>query len=568
VPSFPSHASPHARDLARSLGTSLTFADILDRRGFCDDDSTRKFLDPKLSQLTSPQAMAGRAQAIDRIARAVRARERVLVYGDYDCDGITSTALLTEVIETLGGDVRPMLADRFSGGYGLSDRSADNVIEQRPGLLVTCDCGSSDHERLQKLATAGIDVIVIDHHLVPPQPLPVLAFLNPNRADCGYGYKHLASVGLALTVAAGLRSALQSSLDVRRWLDLVAIGTVADVAALDGDNRVLVRAGMRSLQSSPRPGLRWLAEQAHIQLSAGVSAETISFDIGPRLNAPGRLGSPMPALQLLLARDDATARELSARVEAMRQQRRQIQDRIVSEALAEIEQCGFDRDPAIVLGRTDWHQGVLGIVAAQLVGRFRVPVVVVGFDAQGGRGSARGPEGVPVFDLLTACRHAPVSFGGHQAAAGVHLDPCALPRFRELFNEAAAKQARASADRGDQKMDEASAEARLADEDLVADVVRDMARLEPCGTANPVATLAIVGAKVQRARSVRGGHLQLRIALDRGQVVSGFGLSMGERAVELARAARVDAIGTLRRDDFRGGDAVGMRIRWVQPATG
>ena len=293
---LPAPAGPEAYELARALGLTVTLADVLHRRGRLDDDSTRRFLDPRLAQLTSPREMADRAAAVDRIAFAIRGRDRIAIFGDYDCDGITSVAILTEVIGALGGQVEPLLADRFGGGYGLTDEAASLVIEARPSLLITCDCGSSDHPRLERLRAAGIDVVVIDHHLVPREPVPAIAFLNPHRPDCPFPYKNLASCGLALSLAAGLRAELKSELDVRRWLDLVAVGTVADVVPLDGDNRVLVRAGMRLIQTSPRPGLRWLASLANVPLEAGVSSETIAFDIAPRLNAAGDV-SEAPGLR-------------------------------------------------------------------------------------------------------------------------------------------------------------------------------------------------------------------------------------------------------------------------------
>ncbi len=559
---LPDPAGPQAQALARALGVTITLADVLHRRGRGDDDETRRFLDPRLGQLTPPHEMAGRAAAVDRIARAIRARERIAIFGDYDCDGITSVAILTEVITALGGDIEPLLADRFGGGYGLTDEAASRVLEARPSLLITCDCGSSDHPRLERLRAAGVDVVVIDHHLVPDEPIPVVAFLNPHRPDCPFPYKNLSSCGLALSLAAGLRAVLDSRLDVRRWLDLVAIGTVADVVPLDGDNRVLVRAGMRMIQSSPRPGLRWLASLANVALDAGVTSDTIAFDIAPRLNAPGRLGSARPALDLLMASDATRAREGAAQLEELRTQRRQIQARIAAEALEEIEREGFCDDPAIVVGRQGWHPGVVGIVAAQLVERFGRPAVVVAFEGATGRGSARGPAGSRLYDLLSRCKDAPMSFGGHQAAAGVHVGPEALDRFRGLFN--AAVQGMGGGERAEGAARQA--EVRLHDGDRAFDVVEDLARLEPCGVTNPSPVMVVPGVTVLRAQAVKGGHLQVKMQTPAGEPLHGFGLSMGERAAEISALARANVLGRLRRDTWRGGNAVAMRVEAVEPA--
>src|SRR5580658_1726658 len=244
---LPLRASDEARELARQLGLSLTAASVLLARGLRAPAESVRFLDPRLAHLTAPDTMRDRDAAIERIARAVRAKERICVFGDYDADGITAAALLTDVLRTLGAEIAPLLADRFDGGYGLSDRALDRILDVRPSLLITCDCGSTDHERLERARLAGIDVIVIDHHRVPDAPLPAVAFLNPHRPGCPFVYKGLASVGLALSVGAGVRAALGVALDMRRWLDFVAIGTIGDVAPLDGDNRPLVRAGLAVL---------------------------------------------------------------------------------------------------------------------------------------------------------------------------------------------------------------------------------------------------------------------------------------------------------------------------------
>jgi single-stranded-DNA-specific exonuclease len=241
-----------ASELASATGLSPTIAAWLLARGIRDLAAAERFLEPRLAQLTSPDGMAGRAEAAARLGAAVRRGERVVAFGDYDCDGITATAIVTETLRRLDVEAIPLLASRFDGGYGVTPDAAGRIVAARPDVLVTCDCGSSDHAVLAELGRKGIDVIVIDHHLVPSEPLPVMAFLNPHRPDCRFPYDGLASCGLALSIAAALRAELDVSLDLRDLLDLVAIGTIADVAPLDGDNRVLVRAAW--LASAARCG--------------------------------------------------------------------------------------------------------------------------------------------------------------------------------------------------------------------------------------------------------------------------------------------------------------------------
>jgi single-stranded-DNA-specific exonuclease len=551
----PGVADGSAFALARALGVSITLADVLTRAGRAADDDTRRFLDPKLAHLTPPHAMAGRDAAAERIARAIRARERVCVFGDYDCDGITAAAIVTGVVRALGGEATPLLATRLEGAYGLSWPALERVRKTGATLLVTCDCGSSDHERLWELKRAGVDVVVIDHHLVPAEPLPALAFLNPHRDDCGFPFKWLASCGLALSVGAALRQALGASLDLRDWLDLVAIGTVADVAPLTGDNRALVRAGLGVLASGRRPGLRALAELARIELSQVSRADDIAFRIAPRINAPGRIGSPDDALELLLARDPARAAELASIIEQAQARRREVQDIMEREAIEEIASAGFAADPAIVLARQGWHPGVVGIVAGRVATLFGKPAIVVALEGAEGRGSVRGPEGFRLYDALTACRAELVGFGGHQAAAGVHVRAERVGALRDAWRDACRAQ------RGDDAAPAPSeADVRLDDRDDPAVVARDLERLEPCGEANRAPFVLLRGARVREARIVKG-HLKLDLAFGPRRI-SAFGFQLGALQPELT-GATLDVIGRLRRDTFRGGDAVELRVERI-----
>lgn len=547
---FPEAGALRAQALSRALGISVTVADWLAQRGHADAEATRRFLNPRLAELTSPDAMLDRKKAAERIARAVRGRERIVVFGDYDCDGMTSAAIFTEALRKLGGDVTPVLASRFDGGYGFSGAALERVLSLRPGLLVTCDCGSSDHATLEQLQGRGVDAVVVDHHLVPEQPLPVLAFLNPHRQECGFPYKWLASCGLALSVLAAVRAELGQALDLRPLLDLVAIGTIGDVAPLDGDNRALVRAGLKVLGEARRPGVRALLELAKIEPGSPLSAEDVAFRIAPRLNAPGRLGAPDLAVKLLLAETLDSAHALAAEIEQRQVERRAVQDRMLEEALAEVEREHYRERSAIVVGREGWSHGIVGIVAGRLAADLKRPVAVIGFENGIGRGSVRGPKGAKLHDALSACAPHLRRFGGHQAAAGLEVAFEHLELLRAAFESACAAQPPA-VDCNDEPC------VRLAAGDNLSRVLSDLAQLEPCGESNPSPALALVG-RVVSAREVTGGHLKLELALDNGERLSAFGIGLGHRASGLSGDVAVS--GKLRPDRYRGGNAIELKL--------
>lgn len=533
------------------LGLTRTAEAVLAARGHVDAAATRAFLDPRLADLTPPHAMVDRDAAVDRLARAVRAKERVLVFGDYDVDGITATAVLTSALRQLGGEPETMLASRYDGGYGLSWRAAERVRERGASLLVTCDCGSSDGARVAALTEAGLDVIVIDHHLVPADALPARAFLNPHRPDCGFSFKHLASVGLALSVAAGLRGALRADLDLRPLLDLVALGTVADVAPLVGDNRALVRAGLRRIETAPRPGVEALLEAAGFSPGVSVLSEDIAFKLAPRINAPGRLGAPDASLSLLLAKDLLEARVLAAQVEELTRRRRTVERDVLDAALAEVERTGQADAPAIVVGAEGWNVGVVGIVAARLVDRFHVPAIVVGFEGDEGRGSVRGPKGARLHDALVTCADTMEGFGGHQAAAGVHLRRDRLEALREGFCAAHAHLPRP------ERHAAPAVDADLDPRDEPSRVVRELGWLEPTGEGHPYVRLRVSRARVTSARVMRGEHLRLVVDHE-GRWLDAFGYGLAAASIGVGDV--VDLIGSLRRDHYRGGSAVELRV--------
>jgi single-stranded-DNA-specific exonuclease len=541
-----------AQELARALSISSATAQILLHRGFGQPDMARAFLSPRLAELSAPDAMVDRDVAADRLAAAIRGRQRITIFGDYDVDGMTSSAVLAGILERLGGRVQVLLANRFEGGYGLSDGALARVLETSPAVLVTCDCGSSDHPRIDRARAAGVDVIVVDHHLVPPEPLPALAFLNPHRPDCGFAYKGLCSAGLALSLGAAVRARLGVELDLRTFLDLVALGTIADVAPLDGDNRRLVRAGL-ALLSSPnaRPGVAALRELAKLSPGTAIGAQDVAFRMTPRLNAAGRLGDPTLTLSLLRARDVPEARALAARIEQLNEQRKVLESEVTAQAVAQVIAV-YGEHPAcgVVAAGEGWHRGVIGISAARLCDRFGVPAVVVGIEHGVGHGSARAPDGYALFDAIQSCAPALDRFGGHQAACGLTLQAAKLETFRADFASYGLRGAPVSA--------AVDVDVVLAADGYSLPPAMDIVRLEPLGEANAEPLFLVSGARVESSAVVGQGHLKLRLCLGE-QRLGAFGRDMGGRLPAIG--STIEALGALRPDTWLGGDQLELRLQ-------
>ncbi|MFK8001119.1 MAG: single-stranded-DNA-specific exonuclease RecJ [Polyangiales bacterium] len=547
-----------AAEFGRAWDLGPATAQILLQRGWEEREAgALEWLDPKLARLTAPDAMADRMKAAERLAEACRKGQRISIFGDYDVDGTTSAAILADILEELGAEVHAFVANRFQGGYGFSGPALDRCLAVKPDLIITCDCGSSDHPRIQRSADSGVPVIVVDHHLVPKETLPAHSFLNPHRPECGFPYKGLCSAGLALSLGAAVRQVLGAKLDVRRWLDLVALGTVADVAPLDGDNRALVRAGLRLLASDKaRPGVQALRAKAGLRAGNAMGATEIAFRLAPRLNAAGRLGDPTVTLKLLRARTLQEAHACAEEIESLNNERKAATKKTTDEAFAQVEELyGSQPTHGVVVAAKGWHRGVVGITAARIVDHFDVPAVVIALD-ENGHGSGRTPDGFDLYTALSKCKEHFLRFGGHQAAAGLTMETDKIPAFREAFSAVAPRP-------------EAGVALPLVDIELDGRFplpsVRDLMRLEPMGEGNAEPVFALRDAHITEARTLSGGqHLKLRLRVG-DRYVSAFGANLAHRLEALGD--RVTVVGTLRPDHWRGGENLELSVRHLFSET-
>lgn len=421
-----------AAELARQLAIPQFTSQLLLRRGFGEACAAAGFLDPRLKTLRDPFLLPDMEPAVVRVLRAIDERQKIALYGDYDVDGVTSLSLLTRVLRAAGAEPTCFLPHRIDEGYGLSTEGvARCVAEHRPQLLVAVDCGTTSRAEIADLCRQGVDVIVIDHHECSAELPECVALVNPKRGTADH---HLCSAGLAFKFAhALLKRRPVAGFDLRDVLDLVALGTVADLVPLIDENRILVKHGLARLAASRWAGVRALVDVAGLQ--APLCASHVAFGLGPRLNAAGRLGTAQDALRLLLTDDPVEARDLATSLDLQNRDRRALEDRVFQEAEAQLASW-FDpaTHAAIVVGSADWHPGVVGIVASRVLKRYHRPTIVVGFDLEGlGKGSGRSIQGLCLVTALGRCAGHLLKYGGHSMAAGLSISQDCFALFREAF---------------------------------------------------------------------------------------------------------------------------------------
>lgn len=418
-------------DLPHALARALVLRDI------GTFDQARSFFRDGLDTLHDPTAYKGMDRAVERIVAAISGDHRITVYGDYDVDGTTSTALLTHYLRSVGATVQFFIPDRFKHGYGLSQKGLDAVHALGTDLIIALDCGVTAVSEADMARDRGMDLIVCDHH-TPQDELPdAVAVLDAKQEDCPYPFKDLCGCGVTFKLVRAVHKALgKNPDDVLHYLDLVAVATAADMVPLQGENRILLREGLKQLRYRPRLGLRMLADQANAKLSEA-TARSIVFSLGPRINAAGRLGDAARAVNLLLADDQIEATARARQLERLNEERRALDRETQKQAFAQADRflAGKERH-AVILHHPDWHLGVIGIVASRLVERHYRPAIMLATSGKVIKGSARSVAGINIFNALTACEDILVEFGGHDYAAGLTLKPENLPAFIERFDKA------------------------------------------------------------------------------------------------------------------------------------
>ena len=532
---------------------------LLAARGLADIDGAKVYLRPRLDQLHDPCLMLDLDRAVERLGRAIDHGEKILIHGDYDVDGMCSTTLMTRTLRMLGASVVPFIPRRIEDGYDLGAAGVDAALREGVGVVVTCDCGTSAHEPVRALQSAGVDVIISDHHLPSGGQLPeAFAILNPKRPGCTSPDRDLAAVGVAFKLALALvRKRGGNENAVYGMLDLVALATIADIAPLRGENRVLARYGLKMLNETQNIGLRALIRAAGLA-DRPITAGRVGFILAPRLNAVGRLGHAIRGVELLLSTDEHRANALARDFEELNERRQEVDRATLVRARELLSGTDMDETYGIVLAEEGWHPGVIGIVASRIVEEFGRPTVLVALEGDVGKGSGRS---ISAFDLhagLSGCRELLLRFGGHRSAAGITIARDQLPAFAERFNAIARDRLTP-----DDLVPELRADLDVSLGELTLQLEALLRHVEPCGVGNPSPVLVARNVTVAAAPRVVGReqeHLKLWLTDSAGAHIEALGWGMARRATEVELGSTIDVAFRLESDEWNGEKRLQARL--------
>lgn len=519
--------------LSRRAGVSPVLAELLLRTGLAEPEAALRFLRPALAELTDPFRLHNLGAAVARLRDAIAGRQEIVVLGDYDVDGVSSTALLVSILRRFGANPRFVVPRRMEDGYGLSRSAIDRALDQgRPHLFIALDCGTNSHAEVAYLRSLGVDVLVIDHHRSKERPLEEGLLINPHvyTHEDDLTWRNLCTVGLVFKLAHGLIKQLRVEnhpvafrVKLRDYLDLVALGTVADLVPLTGENRILARYGLRILQASERPGLRALMQVAGVRPEQDLMPVDISFRLGPRINASGRLADAALSVELMLSDDEHFCGETARQLDAFNRERQDIERQITDEAERLIEDRFADW-PGIVLFGENWHPGVVGIVAGRVTRKYHRPCVVLGNEGDLAKGSGRSIDGINLVDVLGTCCEHLASWGGHPMAVGVALPKIHLEAFRTRFAEAVRIQA------GGLIEAELAIAAWLSLDQVHERLMEDLENLHPFGQSNPEPVFGLRGVMLrQRPEVFKQSHFRFHLDDPRGRRLFGVAWKLAHR---------------------------------------
>ena len=554
-------AEPGGQAALTAAGIAPLPALVLAARGIDDPEKARRFLSSGVELLEDPFALLDMDKAVARITRALQCGETMAVYGDYDVDGITSTCLLTSYLRSRGGDVVLYIPDRMEEGYGVSRGAIDLLHTQGVTLIITVDCGITAVEETGYAAALGMDLVITDHHECKEAIPDAVAVVDPRRPDCPYPFKGLAGVGVALKLVLALGGPEKRDGLLREYADLAAIGTVADVMPLTGENRCIVHMGLRQIRHTGRPGLSALLREAGLA-EKPLTSMNIGYTLAPRLNASGRMGCAQVAAELLLTGDSVRGEELAKALCSLNRERQAIEADIFAESVALCEAMPAEERSALVLSGEGWHQGVVGIVASRLAEKYSCPAFMICLQDGHGKGSCRSFGGFNLFAALEQCSDLLEGFGGHELAAGFTIAQEQIGTFRERMNRLVRQRTG-----GEEMVSELDIDAEITDPSvLTLEQVEAMDILEPYGAGNAKPVFSMTGCTVSSCTEVGGGrHLKLKLAVG-GRVFDAIFFAATAAEAGVSTGDRIDIAFCPQINEFRGWRSVQLQITDLRPA--
>ena len=576
------------RDIADGLGINPIIADLLYSRGYQDISSAKKFLYMESEMLTDPFVIADMKPAVERIARAISSAEKITVYGDYDVDGVTSVCTLYLYLKSKGADVNYYIPNRIGEGYGVSEPAISALAESGTGLIITVDTGITANDEVEYAKGLGVDFVITDHHECR-QVLPdAVAVVNPHRPDCPSAFKELAGVGVVFKLLCACESILENKTPaeaamciVSQYSDLVAIGTIADVMPIKEENRLIVSYGLGMIEKSPRIGVAALIDAANGKNDAQrmanrkrrvkISSAYIGFTLAPRINAAGRIRSAGMAVELFLSESYQAAYKIAEELCNVNKERQNEENRIIEDAFREIEKCGYDRMPVIVLDSDNWHHGVIGIVSSRITEKYGRPSILVSFeggstggdpDDDVGKGSGRSIKGMNLVDALVYCKDELVKFGGHELAAGLSVTRANISKFRTKINEYASN---VLCD--DNMIPTVDADLEINFDDINIKLADDLRILEPYGVGNPLPCFVLRGAILSEISPISDGkHTKLVFTNGRNTVVGMF-FSCAPESLGLYVGDKADVLFNLDINEWAGRKSVQLIVRDIKESA-
>ncbi|MBR3281402.1 MAG: single-stranded-DNA-specific exonuclease RecJ [Clostridia bacterium] len=541
--------------IAKNHNISELMAKVIMNRNI-PEEKIESFLHPKLSDLYDPFLFNDMDKAVDRILKAIDKKEKITIYGDYDVDGITSATILVKYFTSLNANVDAYLPNRLSEGYGLNEASLDSIRESGTNLLVTVDCGISGYEEVEYAKKLGMDVIITDHHECHERIPDCIAVIDAKRPDSSYPFNGLAGCGVSFKLAQAISKKLKlPDESFLNYLDIVALGTIADIVPLVEENRIIVKYGLEKMKKTENPGLKALINSSALKT---IDSSAISFGLAPRINACGRMGQAELALKMLLTDNIKEAVDIATKLQEMNRNRQEIERGIINEAIEQIESEKLNNNKIIVVGKENWHHGVIGIVSSKITESYYKPSILICFEGEEGKGSGRSVDGFDLHAALTACSDYLQKFGGHEMAIGLTLDKSKFEDFRKAICDYAKDKL------PDESVPTIRYDAEITCKDVSKETINELKLLEPYGEGNPAPLFAYKNIKVDSIRTLSNDkHLKLNVK-DEHRIFSAIAFNMGEKKNSIRMGDKADILCAIEINSYNGIEMIQLNIKDIK----